>query len=151
MAGVRSSKTDGTTEYKFDTLSGLVMRQTWDGKSLYFLYDDANQPYGFAYLSSTNATPKFYYYVLSQQGDVVANMDSSTTVVARYQYDPWGAVTVTNANSDNVGNLNPLRYRGYYYDSETGFYYLQSRYYDPALGRFINADCYASTGQGFVG
>ena len=50
-----------------------------------------------------------------------------------------------------MSNRNPLRYRGYYYDTETGFYYLQSRYYDPALGRFINADSYASTGQGFLG
>ena len=56
------------------------------------------------------------------------------------------------ATSSALANQNPLRYyRGYYYDSETGFYYLQSRYYDPAMHRFINADSYASTGQGFIG
>ncbi len=53
--------------------------------------------------------------------------------------------------ADNIANLNPIRYRGYYYDTDTGFYYLQSRYYDPVLCRFLNADGYASTGSGFVG
>ena len=50
-----------------------------------------------------------------------------------------------------MANINPLKYRGYYYDTETGFYYLQSRYYDPIVSRFINADSYTSTGQGFLG
>lgn len=67
--------------------------------------------------------------------------------VATYEYDAWGNVS----SSGRLAEINPLRYRGYYYDSETGFYYLQSRYYDPQNRRFINADSYASTGQGFVG
>lgn len=92
-----------------------------------------------------------YYYLLNQQGDVEALMDASGSIVATYEYDPWGAVTVKNANGalDNddtsIGNMNPLRYRGYYYDNETGFYYLESRYYDPVVGRFISADTFAST------
>ena len=68
--------------------------------------------------------------------------------VASYSYDPYGAVI---SKSGSLADLNPLRYRGYYYDTETGFYYLQSRYYDPALGRFINGDSYAATGQGYLG
>ena len=152
MSGVRSGKTVDGTEYKFDTLNGLVMRQTWGNQSLYFLYDETNQPYGFAYLSSASAAPVFYYYVLNQQGDVVALMNSSLEIVARYRYDPWGAVTVdTDSSGCKIGTLNPLRYRGYYYDGETGLYYLQSRYYDPAIGRFINADTFATTdAQGFL-
>ena len=55
------------------------------------------------------------------------------------------------SNATIVAKMNPLRYRGYYYDTETGFYYLQSRYYDPNIGRFINADSYSSTGQGILG
>ena len=71
------------------------------------------------------------------QGDVVKILNTSGAVVASYTYDAWGKVT----NSGNVvGQYNPIRYRGYYYDTETGFYYLQSRYYDPAIKRFINAD-----------
>ena len=70
------------------------------------------------------------------------------TAVATYEYDPYGNIV---SQSGDLADLNPLRYRGYYYDAETGFYYLQSRYYDPAIARFINADSYASTGQGFIG
>ena len=81
---------------------------------------------------------------------------------ATYTYDAWGKlIGITNSagtsiinkqtTSTSLANLNPLRYRGYYYDNETGFYYLQSRYYDPVNRRFINADTYASTGQGFIG
>ena len=151
MSGVRSSKKVGGTTYTYTTLSGLVMQQTWGGKTLYFLYDDSNQPYALIYKSSATAKPSFYYYLLNVQGDVVALMSSSGTIVARYSYDPWGVPTVKNASgavmtsSTFIGNVNPLRYRGYYYDTETGFYYLQSRYYDPVIGRFISADTFATT------
>ena len=50
-----------------------------------------------------------------------------------------------------VRTLNPFRYRGYYYDTDTGLYYLQSRYYNPQWGRFLNADGYVSTGTGMIG
>ena len=83
-----------------------------------------------------------YYYVLNAQGDVVRIVNSSRNTVASYTYDPWGKII---SSSGTLADINPLRYRGYYYDSETGFYYLQSRYYDPEIGRFINADSYAST------
>ena len=63
-------------------------------------------------------------------------------VVAQYTYDAWGNILDSGGN---LAEVNPLRYRGYYYDNETGFYYLQSRYYDPANRRFMNADIYAST------
>ena len=151
MSGVRSSKTVSTTKYEFTTLSGLVMRQTWGNQALYFLYDDSNQPYALVYKSSATATPALYYYLLNVQGDVVALMNTSGTIVARYSYDPWGVPTVMNSSGTVmeqptfIGNINPLRYRGYYYDTETGFYYLQSRYYDPAIGRFISADTFATT------
>ena len=69
-----------------------------------------------------------------------------------YTYDPWGAPMSTDGTmASTLGTANPLRYRGYVYDTETGLYYLTSRYYNPVWGRFINADGYASTGQGFTG
>ena len=151
MAGVRSSKTVGSTTYKYDTLSGKVMRQTWLGKAIEFIYDENNQPYAMRYRSTTNGVYNTYYYVLNVQGDVVGLLNSSGAIAAKYTYDPWGKVTVQNPNgtantsSSFIGNINPLRYRGYYYDTETGFYYLQSRYYDPAICRFINADTYTTT------
>ena len=92
-------------------------------------------------------------------GDVTELADRYGNPVAMYTYDPWGAVTsVTDANGNDVSsdpthiaNINPIRYRGYYYDTETGFYFLQSRYYDPQTHRFINADGYVSTGQSILG
>ena len=148
MAGVRSRKTVGSTTYNFTTLSGLVTRQEWDGNSIDFVYDENNQPLAMKYNNT------LYYYILNVQGDVIALADQNGTLIAKYTYDPWGKLLkVTpngwleeqNAYYLKVAEANPLRYRGYYYDAETGFYYLQSRYYDPAIGRFINADSYAST------
>ena len=149
MAGVRSSKQVGDTAYTYTTLSGKVMRQQWDGKTLEFVYDDGNQP--FAVIYKHGQTTELYYYVLNAQGDVSAILDSGGKIAASYDYDAWGNCTVYNSSDAAIGDLNPLRYRGYYYDAETGFYYLQSRYYDPAICRFINADTYLSTGQGMLG
>ena len=78
-----------------------------------------------------------YYYVTNLQGDVVALLDASGSTVASYAYDPYGKVLSAEGT---MAETNPLRYRGYYYDAETGLYYLQSRYYDPATCRFVNAD-----------
>jgi len=145
MAGVRSSKTVGSTTYKYDTLSGKVMRQSWGSNVIDFVYDENNQPFAMRY----NGT--VYYYVLNVQGDVIGLLNANGAIAAKYTYDPWGKVTVqssngtTNTSSAFIGNINPLRYRGYYYDTDTGLYYLQSRYYDPEIGRFINADTYTTT------
>ena len=156
MAGVRSSKQVGDTTYTYTTLSGKVMRQTWgDNNALEFVYDDGNQP--FAVIYKHGQTTELYYYVLNAQGDVSAILDSSGKLAASYDYDAWGNCTVYDSSAKvltdptSIANLNPLRYRGYYYDAETGFYYLQSRYYDPAICRFINADTFATTdANGFL-
>ncbi len=107
-----------------------------------FAYDQAGQPYALTYNGAT------YYYILNAQGDVTALVNASGTPVAEYTYSPYGEVLTATGS---MAQINPLRYRGYYYDTETGFYYLQSRYYDPVIGRFINADTYVSTGQGLLG
>ena len=78
-----------------------------------------------------------YYYVTNLQGDVVALLDASGSTVASYAYDPYGKIL---SSEGTMAETNPLRYRGYYYDTESGLYYLQSRYYDPATCRFVNAD-----------
>jgi RHS repeat-associated protein len=105
-----------------------------------------------------------YLFAKNLQGDVVAMYFITTQppkLIATYEYDEWGKVkTVRDATGailsldaypNHIAHVNPIRYRGYYYDNETGFYYLQSRYYDPVISRFINADSYGSTGQGFIG
>ena len=93
-----------------------------------------------------------YFYASNLQGDIVAILDSNGNPVVEYTYDAWGKIlTITGSMASTLGVLNPLRYRGYIYDTELGLYYLQSRYYNPAIGRFLNADSYASTGQGILG
>ena len=138
MSGVRTSKTVNGTTYNYTTLSGKVMRQQWDGKTLEFVYDDGNQP--FAMIYNDGSTSTLYYYVLNAQGDVIALLNANGTLAASYNYGAWGNCTVYDSSDAAIGDLNPLRYRGYYYDAETGFYYVSSRYYDPEVGRWINAD-----------
>ena len=140
-----------TVTHEYLTQSGKVMRETvkTDGtvtSVLDFIYDESGKP--FALVDQLSAQPKTYYYVLNLQGDVVKLVTESGTVAASYEYDAWGNIL---SQSGSMAETNPLRYRGYYYDVETGFYYLQSRYYDPATRRFINADALISTGQGFIG
>ena len=155
MAGVRSSKQVGDTTYSYTTLSGKVMRQTWGSKSLEFVYDDGNQP--FAMIYNDGSTSTLYYYVLNAQGDVIALLNSAGALVASYNYGAWGNYSVHDdkgakiTKASFIGHINPLRYRGYYYDRETRLYYLQSRYYDFANCRFINADTFATTdANGFL-
>ena len=155
MSGVRTSKTVNGTTYNYTTLSGKVMRQQWDGKTLEFVYDDGNQP--FAMIYNDGSTSTLYYYVLNAQGDVIALLNSAGALVASYNYGAWGNYSVHGADGKKttdatfIGHINPLRYRGYYYDRETRLYYLQSRYYDFANCRFINADTFATTdANGFL-
>ena len=149
MSGVRSGKQVGDTTYTYTTLSGKVMRQQWDGKTLEFVYDDSSQPFAMIYKHGSET--ELYYYFVNAQGDVSAILDSGGKIAASYDYDAWGNCTVYDSSDAAIGDLNPLRYRGYYYDAETGFYYLQSRYYDFANCRFINADTFATTdANGFL-
>ena len=86
------------------------------------------------------------HYLKNIQGDVEEIVDKNGNSVVKYAYNEWGKLlSVTGSMAAAVGRINPIRYRGYYYDSETGYYYLQSRYYDPEIGRFINADTFATT------
>ena len=116
-------------------------------QTLEFTYDGNGYPYALTYTNGT-ASPITYYYITNLQGDVEYLMTSNGTVVAEYEYDAWGKVIMATGN---LAQVNPLRYRGYCYDTDTDFYYLQSRFYDPEIRRFVNADGYASTGQGFLG
>ena len=149
ISGVLASTETVTHEYL--TQSGKVVRETittsMDTTTLDFFYDESGRPFAFNY-TPEGSTPNTYYYILNLQGDVVQIIDEGGVPQAEYVYSPWGEII--SAEGD-LAEVNPLRYRGYYYDSETGFYYLQSRYYDPENHRFINADSYASTGQGFLG
>ena len=120
--------------YVGDTLAGM----TCDADELYFTYDVLG-PSAVIHTNSSGSTT--YYYTRNAQGDITGIVNASGTQVVAYTYDAWGnSLTITGELATTLGTLNPLRYRGYVYDTETGLYYLQSRYYNPAWGRFINAD-----------
>ena len=135
---------DGTKIIQEDIKISTITATT--NATLYYLYDVSGEVQGFIYNNS------YYYFQKNLQGDVVRILDYSGNVVVEYTYDAWGNIlTTTGTLASTVGAYNPFRYRSYYYDTETGFYYLQSRYYDPTVGRFLNADVYVATGQGIVG
>ena len=98
---------------------------------------------------SMNANGTEYYYLKNGQEDITHIVDEDGNEVASYKYDAWG--NHLEVTGGDIAEINPYRYRGYRYDSETGLYYLQSRYYNPEWGRFISADGYVSTGQGILG
>ena len=139
--GRRTKKVGNTTvTYTYDSNGNLVL-QDYPQKSikLKFLYDNSGL------CAIQNGTETFYYRK-DAQGDVIALLDSKGAVVVRYSYNAWGSHKVLTpdgselADQTHIGNLNPFRYRGYYYDVETGLYFLKTRYYDPEIGRFITID-----------
>ena len=144
--GLRLTKTVGTgssaVEHKYTWQGGKLIAEYDGTNTLEFFYDESGAPYALSYNGTT------YYYVTNLQGDVVKVVNASGTSQAEYSYNAWGQVI---SAAGTLAAVNPIRYRGYYYDVETGLYYLKSRYYDPQICRFINADSYASTGQGFAG
>ena len=142
--GKRVKKTSGNTETKYyyngSILSGLV--RTTAGSTgttkttVQFVYDAEGKPFLLRLNGKTD-----YFYLYNGLGDVVGLIDSSNKVVVRYQYNSWGKVTSSEDTSGvSLATLNPFRYRKYVYDPETGLYCLGSRYYDPEVGRFVNAD-----------
>ena len=148
--GLRTKRTDGTNTYEYVYYNGLLQYMEYNNTPVYFTHAPDGTPMGML------TGGKAYFYITNLQGDVVGIVDATGNLVVSYTYDAWGNPVSTTLASNStyastVAALNPLRYRGYVYDSETGLYYLQSRYYNPTIGRFLNADGYTSTGQGFVG
>ena len=133
--GIRTSKTVDGIKHTY-ILDGVnILRETWGSNTLIPVYDNEESVCGIMY----NDEP--YYFRRNLQGDVIAIVDKNTATVARYSYDAWGVPTITQDSSAcQIATINPYRYRSYYYDEEIGMYYLQSRYYDPIVSRFINAD-----------
>ena len=153
--GIRTRKTIGSTVtdyyYNGTLLMGTVKTTTnSDGSTttskLRFSYDANGK------VVAVNYNGNYYYYLRNAQSDIVKLIDKTGATVVEYTYDSWGKLLSTSGSlASTLGKNNPFRYRGYVYDEETGFYYLQSRYYNPEVGRFISADVLLSTGQGVIG
>ena len=132
--GKRISKTVNGTTYNYSYLGDQLTEMTWGSNKLHFTYDSTGP-------ASVTYNGNRYFYLKNAQGDVTGLVNASGTQVVSYTYDPWGApMSVSGSMSATLGAVNPLRYRGYVYDTETGLYYLNSRYYNPTWGRFVNAD-----------
>ena len=150
--GTRRTKTVNgrTTTYHYN--NGLLLSETTvnangtgTAETLSYYYGSTGKLASVTYQKGNN-TPVSYFYAYNGQGDVIALYRSSDSVlIGTYEYDLWGrpvSVKEATAGIDVNGILTktPFRYRGYYYDEETGFYYLNARYYDPQVRRFISAD-----------
>jgi RHS repeat-associated protein len=153
-SGIRTQKTvnNGTTNVttNYHLVGDKVTYEYTDNTKIYYTYDSNGQLVSMN-LSTKNPdntwTSAEYYYIKNAQGDIIGLFDSTGTQVVSYTYDTWGKViSTTGTLASTVGVKNPYRYREYRYDAETQLYYLQSRYYNPEWGRFINADCIVAVG-----
>jgi len=134
-------KTVGENIINYYLSGSKIIYETRGNKTLYYIRDEVGDPIGLIYEG------RKYYYKKNIQRDVIGIYDSNYNLTVKYEYDSYGKVISIKNNSgieitdtNHIGNINPIRYRSYYYDTESGYYYLNSRYYNPEWGRFINAD-----------
>ena len=143
--GIRTNKIVNGIDHVY-TLNGTqIVSEAWLDRLLIYLYDESGSPIGMQYRESSYAADVYdtFYFEKNLQGDIIAVYNENGLKIVSYNYDAWGNHTDTwhNTSSSNIpATYNPFRYRGYYYDTETGLYYVSSRYYDPEIGRFLNAD-----------
>ncbi len=132
--GVRIGKS-GAKNVSYVVSGTQILSETSGSTTTYYIYDEKGLPIGIVYNGTT------YTYRKNLQGDIIAILDSAGTEVCAYTYNAWGKIVSMGGSAvATVGQANPFRYRGYYYDGETGYYYLNSRYYDPTTGRFLNPE-----------
>ncbi len=145
-SGQRVSKTVGGVKHTYFYSGNLLMREKASGLDMKFSYNSVGNPVSILYNNIE------YYYVKNLQGDIIGLIDAAGTWVVEYSYDVWGNIrSVFGSMASTLGQDNPIRYRGYYYDAETKLYYVSSRYYSPEICRFISPDRYVSTGRGING
>lgn len=140
--GIRTSKIINGVKTDYYTKDGVILAQSDGTNEMSFQYDMNGTPIGFVYNDIQ------FLYMTNQMGDVIGITAYNGTIIASYKYDAWGKTIAIEVDEEiqkwgdfeSIAQANPIRYRGYYYDNETGYYYLQSRYYDPSICRFINAD-----------
>ena len=131
-SGLRRTKTSGGVTKTYDYENGRLVRESGGEEPVRFLYGEGGI-IGIKYDRSK------FLFRKNAFGDVTEVYNVRGELVAKYSYSAYGKCTI-EYNKDNAAHFNPIRYRGYYYDEETGLYYLKSRYYDPETGRFLNAD-----------
>ena len=134
LDGIRTSKIVNGIETKYYLEGSSIIFEDRNGNMIYYIYN-GDELLGFIYNSNT------YYYHKNIFGDIIGILDSNYNEVVTYTYNSWGLLTnKTDTTTINLSTINPFRYRSYYYDEETNLYYLNSRYYNPEWGRFVNED-----------
>lgn len=131
---IRKTVNGVTTDFYLDG-SAILMQTSSDGSRIDFFYDDKGNVFAMKYQN------EMYFYRKNLFGDILGILDSHGTELVKYEYNSWGKLlNLTDYSSNGLGRKNPFRFKGYYYDEELGMYYLNSRYYDPEVGRFISPD-----------
>ena len=131
---IRKTVNGVTTDFYLDG-SAILMQTSSDGSRIDFFYDNKGNVFAMKYQN------EMYFYRKNLFGDILGILDSHGTELVKYEYNSWGKLlNLTDYSSNGLGRRNPSRFKGYYYDEELGMYYLNSRYYDPETGRFVNAD-----------
>lgn len=131
---IRKTVNGVTTDFYLDG-SAILMQTSSDGSRIDFFYDDKGNVFAMKYQN------EMYFYRKNLFGDILGILDSHGTELVKYEYNSWGKLlNLTDYSSNGLGRRNPFRFKGYYYDEELGMYYLNSRYYDPEVGRFISPD-----------
>ena len=144
--GIRTQKTVNGVVTNYNYHGSVLISQVTGNDTLLFSYDASGN------IVAVNYNGTYYYYVRNGQNDIIRLIDGDNNTVVEYAYDSWGTpLSTTGTLATTLGVQNPFRYRGYVYDEETCWYYLQSRYYDPNVCRFLSADVMFSTGQGVLG
>ena len=139
-SGIRTSKKVNGTTTEYLTAGGSVLSEKKNGVWQHYLYDGSGQLMAIRYKGAD------YYYIRDGLMSITGLVDANGTAVVNYRYDSWGMLTgITGSMAGTLGKDNPYRFKGYYYDEETGMYYLKSRYYQPEICRFISADVYIAT------
>ncbi|PKK99092.1 MAG: hypothetical protein CVV57_04600 [Tenericutes bacterium HGW-Tenericutes-2] len=138
--GFRIGKEIGNSKIEYKLQGDKVIYETDGTYEIIYTYDYDGTIISFEYRDDTHAW-KEYFFMRDQQGDITKIVDKDGTIIVEYQYDAWGNIISKVDNSGfNLSDINAYTYRGYRYDSEINLYYLNSRYYNPEIGRFINAD-----------
>ena len=153
--GIRVSKTVKGNKHTYVLDGTRIISEAVGYETFIYLYDESGSPIGLRYRGTGYPADVFsnYYFEKNIFGDIVAVYSNTGVKVGSYIYDAWGNCTVQTHNSVSIDNYivqtgNPFRYRGYYYDVETSLYYLQTRFYDPQIGRFISPDSPGNLGAG---
>ena len=142
--GIRTSRTVNGEKTEYYLEGSRIIAEKKDEEIIWYTYNSEGDVIGFEYQN------EIYSYEKNAQDDIIGIIDKDGNIICRYIYDTWGDIVAIEGDK-KIADVNPFRYRCYYFDTETNLYYIESRYYDPTTGRFISADMLINNGEGILG